>query len=178
VELGLLLTIGKYLFVALLYVFIAVVFRLLIVHISTAQRPVVRHSGQPVQRPVLERDSGQSPQEPSRAELEAKEAAVEPPHAARLLVVETSDTNLSAGTSFPLGKSISIGRKSHNDISLQDRYVSATHALIIQQDDNFILQDYHSTNGTVHNGVRIQDDVALSDGDEITVGTTTFRYQH
>jgi len=178
VELGLLLTIGKYLFVALLYAFIAVVFRLLILHIATAQRPVVQHGGQPAQRPVLKRDSGQAPQEPSQPELEAKEAVAEPPQVARLLVVETSAANLSAGTSFPLSKSISIGRKSHNDLSLDDRYVSATHTLIVQQDNNFILRDYHSTNGTVHNGVRIQDDVALSDGDEITIGTTTFRYQH
>lgn len=177
-ELGLLLTIGKYLFVALLYVFIAVVFRMLILHIATAQRPVVQHGGQPVQRPVLERDSGQSPQEPTLTELEAKEPAAEPPQVARLLVVETSATNLSAGTSFPLSKSISIGRKSHNDLSLEDRYVSATHTLIVQQNGSFILRDYHSTNGTVHNGVRIQDDVVLSDGDEITIGTTTFRYQH
>ena len=177
-ELGLLLTIGKYMFVALLYVFIVVVFRLLIVHIATTQRPVVEHGGQPAQRPVLERDSQQSAQEPTQPELEAKEAAAEPPQVARLLVVETSATNLSAGTSFPLSKSISIGRKSHNDISLHDRYVSATHTLIVQQDNSFVLRDYHSTNGTVHNGVRIQGDVALSDGDEITIGTTTLRYQH
>ena len=177
-ELGLLLTIGKYLFVALLYVFIAVVFRLLIVHIATAQRPVVQHGGQPVQRPVLERDSGQATPEPTRPELEPKEPAAEPPEVAHLLVVETSATNLSAGTSFPLSKSISIGRKSHNDLSLQDRYVSATHTLIVQQDNSFVLRDYHSTNGTVHNGVRMQDDVALNDGDEITIGTTTLRYQH
>ncbi len=177
-EIGLLLTIGKYLFVALLYVFIAVVFRTLILHIATAQRPVAQHGGQPAQRPVIERDSGQSPPEPSQPKLEAKEAAAEPPQVARLLVVETSAANLSAGTSFPLSKSISIGRKSHNDLSLDDRYVSATHTLIVQQDNSFILRDYHSTNGTVYNGVRIQDDVALSDGDEITIGTTTFRYQH
>ena len=177
-EIGLLLTIGKYLFIALLYVFIAVVFRLLIVHIATAQRPRLQHSGQPAQRPVLERDSGQSLQEPTRPELETKEVGAEPPRVARLLVVETSATNLSAGTIFPLSKSISIGRKPHNDLSLQDRYVSATHTLIVQQDDSFVLRDYHSTNGTVHNGHRIQDDVALSDGDEITIGTTTLRYQH
>ncbi len=177
-ELGLLLTIGKYLFVALLYVFIAVVFRLLIVHIATAPRPRRRHGGQPARRPVLEHDSGQSPQEPPRVELEAKETAVEPPHLAQLIVVETSASNLSAGTILQLNKSISIGRKSHNDLSLQERYVSATHTLIVQQGDSFVLRDYHSTNGTVHNGVIIQDDVTLSDGDEITIGTTTFRYQH
>jgi len=178
VELGLLLTIGKYLFVALLYAFIAVVFRLLIVHIAAAQRPVAQHGGQPAQRPVFERDSGQTPQKPSQPEPEAKKSAAEPPQVARLIVVETSAANLSAGTSFPLSKSISIGRKSHNDLSLDDRYVSATHALIVQQDNSFILRDYHSTNGTVHNGVRIQGDVSLSDGDEITIGTTTLRYQH
>jgi len=178
VELGLLLTIGKYLFVALLYVFIAVVFRLLIVNIAVARRPVPQHSGQPAQRPVLKRDARQFPPELSQPEPEAKEPAVEPPQVAHLLVVKTLATNLSAGTSFPLSKSISIGRKSHNDISLQDRYVSATHALIIPQDNSFILRDYHSTNGTIHNGHRIPGEVTLSDGDEITIGTTTLRYQH
>ncbi len=172
------LTIGKYLFVALLYVFIAVVFRLLIVNIAGAHRPVPQHSDQPAQRPVLEHDAKQSPPEPTRGEPETNETAAEPPQVARLLVVETSAANLSAGTSFPLEGSISIGRKSHNDLSLEDRYVSATHTLIVQQDNSFILRDYHSTNGTIHNGHRIQDDVALSDGDEITIGTTTLRYQH
>jgi len=178
VELGLLLTIGKYLFVALLYVFIIVVFRLLIVHIATAQPPVIQQGGQPIQRPVLERDSRQTSEKSSPPEPEAQQPAAAPPRVARLLVVKTSATNLLAGTSFPLSKSISIGRKWHNDLCLQDRYVSATHALIVQENGSFILRDCHSTNGTIHNGVRIQDDVALSDGDEITIGTTSFRYQH
>lgn len=99
------------------------------------------------------------------------------PRIARLVVVSTSATNLASGLSFPLGRSISIGRKSHNDITAQDRYASATHALIVYADGNHILRDYHSTNGTLHNGNRIDQEVVLQDGDEITVGTTVFRYQ-
>jgi len=132
VEAGLLLTIGKYLFVALLYVFIAVVFRMLIVQIAAPQRAEAQHSGQRARRPALEPDAVQSPQAPIRLKLEAREVAAEPAPVAWLLVVETSAANLAAGTTIPLGKSISIGRRPHNDLSLQDRYVSATHALIVQ----------------------------------------------
>ncbi len=110
------------------------------------------------------------------AEPEVPPTAVQPARA-RLVVVSTSAGNLSSGLSFPLGKSVSIGRKSHNDITVHDRYVSATHALIISEEGGHILRDYHSTNGTLHNGSRIKGDVVLRDGDEIGVGTTVFRYQ-
>jgi len=180
VEFGLVLTIGKYVFVALIYLFLIVTLRLLIIHISG--RAGAR-AHQPTPQPETPRTAADSPP-PQQATAPAAErpvifqlTATDQPHTARLIVVSTSTTNLSPGLSFPLGKSISIGRKSHNDLSLQDRYVSATHALIVRQDNIFILRDYHSTNGTVHNGVRIQDDVTLSDGDEITIGGTTFRYQ-
>jgi len=178
VELGLLLTIGKYLFVALLYAFIAVVFRLLILHIATPQQPVPQHDGHLAQRPVLKRNAGRTPAKPTGPEPQPKEPATERRPVARLLVVETSAANLLAGTSFPLDRSTSIGRNLHNDVNLQDRYVSARHALIIQQGDSFVLHDCHSTNGTIHNGVKIQGAVVLSNGDEITIGTTTLRYQH
>ncbi len=175
------LAIGKYVFVVLIYLFIVVTLRLLIIHI--AGRADAR-AYQPASKPKASRATTDSPP-PQQAAAPAEERPVAPqpkatdqPHTARLIVTSTSATNLSAGLSFPLGKSISIGRKSHNDLSLQDRYVSATHALIVRQGNTFILRDYHSTNGIVHNGVRIQDDVALSNGDEITIGTTTFRYQH
>ena len=177
--LGLILTIGKYLFVALIYLFVIVVLRMLIVQISAqsgvaprrrAARPAAVQrvpQPQPVRRPV---------------QLEPAPVAERPPSApqpriARLVVVSTSAANLTSGLSFPLGKSISIGRKSHNNITAQDRYASATHALIINADGNHILRDYHSTNGTLHNGVRIDQEVVLQDGDEITVGATVFRYQ-
>ena len=176
---GLVLTIGKYLFVALIYLFVVVIFRMLIRQISAQagaapRRRAVRPAPaprvaprQPLQRPV--------PVEP--APVSEHPPLAPQSHLARLVVVSTSAANLSSGLSFPLGKSVSIGRKSHNDITAQDRYASATHALIVYSEGKHILRDYHSTNGTLHNGVRIDQEVALRDGDEITVGTTVFRYQ-
>ncbi len=176
---GLVLIIGKYLFVALIYLFVIVIFRILIAQISAQsgaaprRRPtrpaavqrVPQH--QPVRRPVQLEPAPVAERPPSTPQ----------PHIARLVVVSTSAANLTSGLSFPLSKSISIGRKSHNDITAQDRYASATHALIVYADGNHVLRDYHSTNGTLHNGVRIDQEVVLQDGDEITVGTTVFRYQ-
>ena len=182
--LGLLVTIGKYLFVGLIYLFVIAVFRILILRISagaetTASRRVAtgpRVSRRPPPRQPAPTPAGAG--EPvALAPPPATPEPAAPPHAARLVVVSTSAANIASGLSFPLSKSISIGRKSHNDITLHDRYVSATHALIIGDETNHILRDYHSTNGTLHNGTRIKQDVVLRDGDEVTVGTTVFRYQ-
>ena len=181
---GLLVTIGKYIFVGLIYLFVIAVFRILILRISagaetTASRraatgPRVSHRPPPHQPAPAPAVAGEPV---GAAPPQVPLAPAAPPYVARLVVVSTSAGNLASGLSFPLSKSISIGRKSHNDITLHDRYVSATHALIIGDESNHILRDYHSTNGTLHNGTRIKQDMVLRDGDEVTVGTTVFRYQ-
>jgi len=182
---GLILIIGKYVFVGLIYLFVIAVFRVLVVRIAAGEgtppprRVPTRAAAAPrITRPRPPRPpAADTVQEPvAVAEAEVPTRAVQPARA-RLVVVSTSAGNLSSGLSFPLGKSVSIGRKSHNDITVQDRYVSATHALIISEEGDHILRDYHSTNGTLHNGSRMKADVVLRDGDEIGVGTTVFRYQ-
>ncbi len=182
--LGLLVTIGKYLFVGLIYLFVIAIFRTLIVQITAVTQTIASRraaTAPPMPRRPLPRQPAPDPAttgEPvAAAPPEVPPTAAPRPHIARLVVVKTSAANLASGLSFPLSKSISIGRKSHNDIALQDRYVSATHALIMGDESNHILRDYHSTNGTLHNGARIKEDVVLRDGDEVTVGTTVLRYQ-
>ena len=176
---GLLLTIGKYLFVGLLYLFVIVILRILIVQISAQAGAAGRHrTVRPPPAPrAPHRQAVRRPVQAEPATVAGPPPTTAQPRIARLVVVSTSATNLASGLSFPLGRSISIGRKSHNDITAQDRYASATHALIVYADGNHILRDYHSTNGTLHNGNRIDQEVVLQDGDEITVGTTVFRYQ-
>ena len=183
-EVELLLTIGQYVFVALLYLFLIVVFRMLILRIAAPQHSDLHRTAE--QKTSGEEDQGASqPESPSPSTprvtehgpvAEAKPVADQSQNA-RLVVETTSASNLGPGAIFALGESAILGRKAHNDITLDDRYVSATHALIIEHDENHILRDYHSTNGTWHNGVRIQEDVVLTPSDEISIGTTTFHYQ-
>ena len=55
-------------------------------------------------------------------------------------------------------------------------YVSGNHAQITFENDKFVLTDLGSTNGTKVNGLRLTANVPcpLSEGDEVTIGQTTF----
>ena len=50
---------------------------------------------------------------------------------------------------------VSIGRKPHNDIALDHRAVSSAHATITLMQDDAILEDLGSTNGTLMNGEKV-----------------------
>jgi len=87
----------------------------------------------------------------------------------------------SAGKMFKLDRTeMVIGRGEDADIQLDDEGVSRKHAKIILRSDGSVqLVDLNSTNGTLHNGERI-DVRPLSDGDKIQIGSTTilkFSYQ-
>lgn len=72
---------------------------------------------------------------------------------------------------FPLvGEAVRIGRGPENDIRLSDPSVSRNHAVIERDPQGWAIRDLGSTNGTRHNGRRIQR-VALSDGDHLKIGS-------
>jgi pSer/pThr/pTyr-binding forkhead associated (FHA) protein len=65
-----------------------------------------------------------------------------------------------------------IGRRSGQDIVIENPYVSSSHAAIAVQDGEYILTDVGSTNGTAVNGEALppNEPRALADGDEISFG--------
>ena len=69
-----------------------------------------------------------------------------------------------------------IGSMSGNAIVLPVRGVSRRHALVALDDDNLVLEDMGSKNGTLANGVRIQR-TRLRAGDELRVGPVTLRVE-
>jgi FHA domain-containing protein len=66
---------------------------------------------------------------------------------------------------------VTIGRDPDNDLVLDDRRVSRRHAEIRLRLGRYTLYDLQSTNGTFVNGRRVAE-VALSDGDRVTIGGT------
>lgn len=76
------------------------------------------------------------------------------------------------GKEFRLQPDItSIGQDATNDIVIDDEAVSRQHAKVRKEDDDFVIHDLVSTNGTKVNG----DDIAkhiLKDGDEVALGET------
>ncbi len=84
---------------------------------------------------------------------------------------------LPNGDRFVLGETIiTIGRIPESVITLEDPNVSRNHAEIRPSGGAFVLADLGSTNGTKINGVKVSERV-LQDGDEMTFGATTFRFE-
>lgn len=79
----------------------------------------------------------------------------------------------AGSSSFVLDRGMaSIGRDSQCDLVLHNHLVSRFHALVERIDDQQVLRDLGSTNGTYLNGLRLSGDqaFALRSGDVIEVG--------
>ena len=123
--------------------------------------------------PTPEGTEAPQPEPPQEPEPEP-----EPPRPVAALVILTSpEAGLDSGARFELGEAFTLGRAPHNDVVLQDRFVSAHHAEIERRDESYVLRDMGSTNGTFRNGARIEADVVLQDGDRIGVGTSVFAFR-
>ena len=72
---------------------------------------------------------------------------------------------------------ITIGRHPDCDIVFNDQEVSRQHAEVRRQDDGFVLVDLDSMNGTKLNGAGVKASRPLEDGDTITIGAHTIRFE-
>jgi len=83
-------------------------------------------------------------------------------------------TQPSLSADFEQGQQLVIGRSIHADISVpNDVSMSTEHARIRILQNEVLLEDLLSTNGTLVNGNRIKE-VALNNTDEFSVGQQTF----
>jgi hypothetical protein len=74
------------------------------------------------------------------------------------------------GESFPFdGERMSIGRRPDSEVFLDDVTVSRDHALLINRNDQWYLDDCGSLNGTYVNRSRIESH-HLQEGDEVQIG--------
>lgn len=77
---------------------------------------------------------------------------------------------------FPLDKErVTIGRKSDNDIPVDNLAVSGKHAVIITILNDSFMEDLGSTNGTLVNGASVKRHF-LQDGDVIEIGKHRLKY--
>jgi hypothetical protein len=74
------------------------------------------------------------------------------------------------GESFPFdGERMAIGRRPDSEVFLDDVTVSRDHALLINRNDHWYLDDCGSLNGTYVNRSRIESH-QLKEGDEVQIG--------
>ena len=106
----------------------------------------------------------------------AEEAQLESPGGiGRLQVLESPDDEPPMGSTIALGPINSIGRNVNNTIFVEDDFVSSNHAMLTFRGRSWFIEDQGSTNGTYVNGHRIDRPVALSFGDELTIGRVRMR---
>src|SRR5271155_5565586 len=81
------------------------------------------------------------------------------------------------GKRYRLQASTRIGRRTDNDIVLDDDDVSRYHAVVIDTGSSFVISDLRSTNGVQVQGRRIRSTATLTDGDHIRIGDHEFTFE-
>ena len=77
-----------------------------------------------------------------------------------------------AGTVYPLGDELTVGRAAGCQITLDDTYASQLHARIFMRDEQLYVEDLGSTNGTYLNRRKVSAPMVVSQGDQIQIGST------
>ncbi|MFQ5845260.1 MAG: FHA domain-containing protein, partial [Planctomycetota bacterium] len=80
------------------------------------------------------------------------------------------------GEEYGIDRAAILGRLPSNDIPLRDKKSSREHAKIYRQGKDFAIVDLNSSNGTFVNGRKVTKRI-LRDGDEISIGAVSMRYE-
>jgi eukaryotic-like serine/threonine-protein kinase len=93
------------------------------------------------------------------------------PHGRPLLARLTIQNGIMGGRSYLFHQDVTtIGRTNGNDLVISGRTVSRRHARLWFADGRWFIEDIDSANGTLVNLVRVNQPVALNDGDVINFG--------
>lgn len=83
----------------------------------------------------------------------------------------------AAGETIPVGDIVTIGRASGNNVIVEDEQVSRNHALIRKENDDYLIIDLGSSNGTFVNGRSATSATQLRNNDVIRVGDSEFLFR-
>ncbi|MGB4592186.1 MAG: FHA domain-containing protein [Coriobacteriia bacterium] len=79
------------------------------------------------------------------------------------------------GVIIQLSGPVVIGRSPDADLVIADDFVSSVHAKVVPRDDDAIVEDLGSTNGTFVNGQPATRPLAVREGDVIELGTNRIK---
>lgn len=140
----------KYLFLALLFLFLARAVRAMYLEISG---PRVRGSGQP------------------SAPRAIPKAKAKPPDR---MMVTSGDGNQRT---FDIEEELIIGRADKCNVVIDDQYSSQVHARVFRRDDSVFIEDMGSTNGTTLNRRKVSGPTPVTRGDKGRIGKTELEFK-
>jgi len=138
----------KYVFLAVLYIFMARAVKAIYVEIKPPQTARVQQAGKR-QSAVPGRRSKKAPR--------------------KIAVVEGEGLK---GKTFDLNSETLIGRAEKCHIVLEDTYASQVHARIFSKGEGYMVEDMGSTNGTYLNRQKVTVPTELQRGDHVKIGKT------
>jgi len=157
--LDLVLTVFRYIFLIMLYVFIFQLIKMMFRDLKTGE--------------VVQIAAGKK-----AAELSPEEIKALPGSVAGLVVTASGDPGLPHGKVYSLKSEdqITFGRGGKNTIAMTDPFASLDHASVFGSEGQYRLEDRGSKNGTFLNDVRITKPTVLADGDRIRIGDVSMQF--
>ena len=146
-----LLTILKFCFLALLYLFFVRVVRAVWTEVSAPPPPAIP--------PIAP-----APAAKGRRERAAPKRAV-----AHLRIVEPA---AQRGRTYDVADELTIGRAAGCQVPLDDSFASQLHARVFRRNADLLVEDLGSTNGTFLNRKKVDSAVPIRKGDRLQVGKT------
>jgi hypothetical protein len=94
---------------------------------------------------------------------------------AYFVVSDPGKSKLPRGQTYILDVHSTIGAEKDNLIQVDDGFVSHHHVVIQLIEEDWIMREIKSTNGTFINNIRLVNPVILAHNDIISIGTVKFR---
>lgn len=82
-----------------------------------------------------------------------------------------------SGKTWPLSGEVSIGRAAGCQVTIDDTYASQIHARVFNRDNQWMIEDLGSTNGTWLNRHKVSGPMVIKPGDVIQIGNTVMEMQ-
>ncbi|SMH49292.1 Inner membrane component of T3SS domain-containing protein [Rathayibacter oskolensis] len=135
----------------------------------TAAQPVVA----PAPAAAAQQPAAPSARRPRETQAERTDSGgVATVHTAHRLVITSGPKR---GTELELnGEPLTIGRSAESALVIRDDYTSTHHARLLIWNDEWMIQDLDSTNGTYLDGRRVGAPTKVPLNTPVKVGTTTF----
>lgn len=159
-----LLTVLKFCFLALVYLFLARVVRVVVLELRSEKVPTG-----PPQAPPPTPAPAAAPRAATATAKRGKSAG---------LALRIVGAGPYQGEEFPLDDEVTVGRAPGCGVVLtDDTFVSQVHARVFLRNRDVLVEDLGSTNGTFVNGSRITAPTRLRRGDTVQFGETVAQVQ-